>query len=87
MRNNQNRPGPGRHAGFPQTPRYSPPPAPPQETPVTRYVHPIQANPLYQEGPPLSSDPLVIILDTLARHTEMLEELLRRTDNNSTDTM
>lgn len=71
----------------PPQPQQSVPPAPPRETPVTRYIHPIQANPLYQEGPLLAADPLATILDTLARHTEMLEELLRRTGNNNPDTM
>lgn len=85
MRQKSNSPGrKNMNTPLPQQP-FSPPP--PKETPVTRYIHPIQANPLFQEGPPIQSDPLVTILDTLARHTNMLEELLRRTETSTSDTI
>ena len=48
------------------------------ETPVRRYVHPIQT------GVPIVCDPteqaLCAVLDALRRQTELLEELIRRTE-------
>ena len=49
-----------------------------RETPVRRYVHPIQT------GVPVVCDPteqaLCAVLDALRRQTELLEELIRRTE-------
>ena len=56
-----------------------------QETAVRRYVHPIRT------AKPPARDPveetLSYILEALMRHSEQLDELLRRLDGDNSDTM
>lgn len=69
QRNQPRRQSAGPGAGAPRTAR---------ETPVRRYVHPIQT------GVPVVCDPteqaLCAVLDAMRRQTELLEELIRRTE-------
>ena len=59
--------------------------APLQETAVRRYVHPIRT------AKPPARDPmeetLSYILEALTRHSEQLDEVLRRLDGDNLDTM
>ena len=56
------------------------------EPPVRRYIHPIRTTGPIQEGPALSQDPLAEIRETLERHSRLLDELLRRTGDDNSDT-
>lgn len=70
--------------------RSAPPaqPAPPAvqtpETPVHRYVHPIRtARPAQRSS---AEEMLSYIPETLSRQSEQLEELMRRTERDNSDT-
>ena len=55
------------------------------ETPVRRYTHPIRtARPAQRST---TEELLSYVLETLSHHTELLEELLRRSDGDNSDTM
>ena len=56
------------------------------EPPVRLYIHPIRTTGPIQEGPALSQDPLAEIRETLERHSRLLDELLRRTGDDNSDT-
>ena len=54
------------------------------DTPVHRYVHPIRiARPAQRST---TEELLSYILETLSRHSELLEELLRRGESDNSDT-
>ena len=50
----------------------------PPEPPVRRYIHPIRSNPAPRRDP--LDEVLTGVLETLSHQTDLLEELLRRTE-------
>lgn len=64
--------------------RSAPPAVQTPETPVHRYVHPIRtARPAQRSS---AEEMLSYILETLSRQSEQLEELMRRTERDNSDT-
>lgn len=55
------------------------------ETPVRRYTHPIRTTHPAQRS--TTEEMLSYVLETLSHQTELLEELLRRSGGDNSDTM